>query len=252
MSGASGAVDFGAGGVTGIGERTGVEVGLGDRMRAGTHHRRARRQRRDRDRRHTREPGQRGRVRHGHVVQRHVAGIRRGQGVRDDLADRGRSSPGSGRRSWSTPTPRSGRLGWCPARRARSTSVLVAWPVSANVPASRSAWVIAWVPVQTTDALGANVATGIAGTHENPVSAGVSDTDTLCKVDVAGVRRGQRVGHDLTDRVVGRRVQVVGLGQRQHRGLGGLDGVRGVGRGRLRRWWRGRYRRTCRHRGRPG
>ena len=41
---------------------------------------------------------------------------------------------------------------------------------------------IAWEPVQATDALGAKVATGIAGTHENPVRAGVSETDTLCKV----------------------------------------------------------------------
>ena len=61
-------------------------------------------------------------------------------------------------------------------------SVLVAWPVSVNDPASRSAWVIAWVPVHTIDWFGANAATGIAGTHENPVNAGVSDTVTLCNV----------------------------------------------------------------------
>ena len=41
---------------------------------------------------------------------------------------------------------------------------------------------IACVPVHTTDAPGANVATGTAGTHEKPVSAGVSETVTLCNV----------------------------------------------------------------------
>ena len=61
-------------------------------------------------------------------------------------------------------------------------SVLVAWPVSENDPASRSAWVIACVPVHTIDAPGASAATGIVGTHENPVSAGVSETVTLCNV----------------------------------------------------------------------
>ena len=40
-----GRVGFGAGGVTGVGERAGVEVGLGDRMRTGADDRRARRER---------------------------------------------------------------------------------------------------------------------------------------------------------------------------------------------------------------
>src|SRR5438876_707691 len=67
------------------------------------------------------------------------------------------------------------------------TSVEVACPVSKNEPASRSACVIACVPVHTTDAPGANDATGNvtatpATLQANPASTGVSDTDTACNV----------------------------------------------------------------------
>src|SRR5437870_178785 len=49
--------------------------------------------------------------------------------------------------------------------------------VSANEPALRSACVIACVPVQVTNAVGANVA-GIAGLQLKLTNAGVSVTDT--------------------------------------------------------------------------
>src|SRR5438046_1524586 len=61
-------------------------------------------------------------------------------------------------------------------------SVLVAWPVSVNDPASRSAWVIECVPVHTIEAPGARLAAGIDGTQLKPSSAGVSETLTLCSV----------------------------------------------------------------------
>jgi hypothetical protein len=63
-----------------------------------------------------------------------------------------------------------------------AVSVLVAWPVSVNEPASRSAWVIACVPVHMTESPGASVATGMAGRHENASRTGVSETVTLCNV----------------------------------------------------------------------
>src|SRR5206468_3736361 len=61
-------------------------------------------------------------------------------------------------------------------------SVLEALAVSLKVPASRSACVIACVPVQTTDAPGARAAAGIAGAQLNDVSEGLSETVTLCSV----------------------------------------------------------------------
>ena len=155
-------------------------------------------------------------------MQGDVAGVGRGQRVGHDLADRvvvrRVQVVGLGQRQHRV-------LGGLDRVRGvgRVASVLVAWPVSVNVPASRSAWVIACVPVHTTESPGASVATGIAGRHANPVQGGRVRHRHVVQRDVAGVRRGQRVGHDLTDRVVVRRVQVIGLGQRQHRVLGGFD-----------------------------
>src|SRR5438105_608171 len=62
-------------------------------------------------------------------------------------------------------------------------SVLVAPPVSPKEPASRSAWVMVWLPVQTIEAPGARLATGrvtvlVPTLQLKFASAGVSLTDT--------------------------------------------------------------------------
>src|SRR5450759_4199832 len=58
----------------------------------------------------------------------------------------------------------------------------LALAVSLKEPASRSAWVMVWVPVHTIDAPGARLATGMAGMQVKPSSAGTSLTDTLWRV----------------------------------------------------------------------
>src|SRR5262249_50654613 len=64
-------------------------------------------------------------------------------------------------------------------------------PVSLKVPAARSACVIACVPVQTTVALGARLATGDAGVQLKLVNAGVSVTVTLVGVMLTGFFAGR-------------------------------------------------------------
>ena len=79
----------------------------------------------------------------GQVGQGDVAGVGDGQGVGDDLADRvvvgGVRVDGLVKAS----SADVGGLDACRGVRGASVSVLVAWPVSVNEPASRSAWVIA-------------------------------------------------------------------------------------------------------------
>src|SRR5271165_3427791 len=65
---------------------------------------------------------------------------------------------------------------------AAVTSVLEADAVSVNEPASRSAWLMLWVPVQTIAAPGDSPAAGIDGVQLKLSSAGLSDTVTLWRV----------------------------------------------------------------------
>ena len=122
---------FGAGGVAGIGERTGIEVGLGDRMRAGAHDRLVRRRAsRPGSRAHTRSRSGRACPRRSRCATSHCRCWSR-SACRSRPGRRCRSSPDqvvglgqSQHRDWAAWIV-SGASG-------AAVSVLVAWPVSEN------------------------------------------------------------------------------------------------------------------------